>query len=330
MRAGPLLLLFLAAFNVAFSQELDGCFPGDATTPDRSNIYLLCENGIGLRRGDAGLWETVRLPGEGRLRAAHFVTTDRGFVAGDSGLVLGTSDGGRTWRRFEVGTRENLTAVQAIGDKIWVAGFGGVVLHSADNGGAWQPQRTFTTRPIESLYFLDENRGWAAGWSGLLLRTTDGGNSWQQVNLPGVWEALSSIRFRDAQNGWVLGMYGMMLRTRDGGVTWQRQPVPTKSWLTSLDFSPDGTAWIAAEYHLLRSDDGGETWQALPHDSPMAVTRVVATRDSVFAFGPGFMLTHSGSESAWQRTNLDELVQRAGRSMPSQEKAAVKTSGGSS
>jgi photosystem II stability/assembly factor-like uncharacterized protein len=119
-------------------------------------------------------------------------------------------------------------------------------------------------------------------------------------------------------------MYGMMLRTRDGGATWQRQPVPTKAWLTSLDFSRDGTAWITAEYNLLRSDDGGETWQSLPHDSALPVTRVVATRDSVLAFGPGFMLSRSGSESAWLRTNLDELVHRAGRSMP------LQTSGGRS
>lgn len=329
MRASALLLLFVAAFNL-FSQDLGGCLPQGATTPDRWVIYLLCENGIALRRGETGDWETIRIQLPGRLRAVHFVTPDRGFVAGDSGLILGTSDGGKTWRRFEVGTRENLTAVQAVGDKIWVAGFGGVVLHSDDNGGTWKPQRTFTTRPVESLYFLDENRGWAAGWSGLLLRTTDGGNSWQQLSLPGVRETLSSVGFRDAQNGWVVGMYGMMLRTRDGGATWQRQPVATRSWLTSMDFGLDGTAWVAAEYQLLRSDDGGETWQSLPQDSAMAVTRVVAERDSVFAFGPGFMLSRSRGESAWLRTNLHELVksaQSADSSMPSQDKAVVQTSG---
>jgi photosystem II stability/assembly factor-like uncharacterized protein len=326
MRASVFLLLFFAASNL-FPQDLGGCFPQGATTPDGSTIYLLCEDGIALRRADTGVWETIRVPASRRLRAFHFVTPDRGFVTGDSGLVVETIDGGKTWRAVDLDTHENLTAVEGVGDKVWVAGFGGVVFHSADGGKTWRPQRTFVTQPIEGLCFIDENRGWAAGWSGLLLRTTDGGNSWQQINVPGLWETLSAIRFRDPQNGWAVGMYGVLLRTHDGGATWQRQPVPTKSWLTSLDFSPDGSAWIAAEYHLLRSDDGGDTWQAVPHDSAMAVTRVVATRDSVFAFGPGSMLARSGGESAWLRTNLDELVQRAGSSMPSQDKAAVQTSG---
>jgi len=324
MPVRPSLLLFCAACHVAFPQALDGCFPVDAATPDRSNLYLLCENGIGLRRGETGSWETLHLPGGGRVRAAHFVKPDRGFVAGDAGLLLTTSDGGRTWGRLETGAREDLTAVQAMDGKIWVAGFNGTILHSADGGRTWRPQRTFTSRPIQSLHFVDESRGWAAGWSGLLLRTTDGGESWQSLDLPGVWETLSFIRFRDAQNGWVVGMYGTMLRTRNGGKTWERQAVPTKSWLTSLDFSPDGAAWLAAGYQLLRSDDGGETWRTLPHESAMAVTRVVAARDSVFAFGPGFLLTRSPGQSSWMRTNLDELVQPAGREMPPREKAGVE------
>jgi photosystem II stability/assembly factor-like uncharacterized protein len=325
MRANAFLWLFFAVSNL-FSQDLGECFPQGATTPDRSTIYLLCENGIVLRRGETGDWETIRIPLASRLRAVHFVTPDRGFVTGDSGFAAETADGGKTWRRMAVDTRENLTAVQAIGDRIWIAGFGGVVFHSADDGKTWQPQRTFVTRPIEGLYFVDESRGWAVGWSGLLLRTTDGGNSWQQVNVPGLWETLSAIRFRDHQNGWAVGMNGVMLRTRDGGASWQRQPVATRSWLTSLDFGPDGTAWVAAEYQLLRSDDAGETWQVLPHDSAMAVTRVVATRDLVLGLGPGFLLTRSRDESSWLRTNLDDLVRPA--RPPSREKAGVPTSGG--
>jgi photosystem II stability/assembly factor-like uncharacterized protein len=329
MRASAHLLLFLAASHL-FSQDLGGCFPQDATTPDRSTVYLLCEDGIALRRADNGVWVKIRVPASSRLRAFHFVTPDRGFVTGDSGLVAETLDGGKTWNSMKLDTPENLTAVQAVGDRIWVAGFGGVVFHSADGGKTWQPQRTFVTQPIEALYFLDESRGWAVGWFGLVLRTTDGGSSWQKINVPGLWETLSAIRFRDPQNGWAVGMYGVMLRTRDGGSTWQRQPVPTRSWLTSLDFGPDGIAWVAAEYHLLRSDDGGETWQLLPHDSPMAVTRVVATRDAVLALGPGFVITRSGNQGSWTRTNLDDLVRSVRRSMPPREKAGVQTSGGPS
>jgi photosystem II stability/assembly factor-like uncharacterized protein len=322
------LLLALVSGMLPQAVTPNDCWLRDAASVNNGTVFLLCEQGGLLKSKDLREWEAVRIPAPGRVRAVYFLDESRGIVAGDEGLLMITADGGRTWERRPSGTRESLTAIHGAGRKVWAGGYGGVILHSDDAGLTWQFQPTFTTGAIESVYFLDENRGWAAGWSGLFLRTTDGGNSWQQVNVPGLWETLSAIRFRDAQNGWAVGMYGVVLRTRDGGATWQRQPAVTRSWLTSLDFTADGTAWVAAEYHLLRSDDRGETWQVLPHDGATVVTRVIATGDSVLAVGPGFLLTRSGNQSSWRMTQLDELVQPGG--LPLREKAGAPSSGGSS
>ncbi len=322
----PLLLALISGMPPRDAPN--DCWLRDAASTNSGVVFLLCEQGGLFKSKDLSEWETIRIPAPDRVRAVHFLDESHGVVAGDSGLLMITSDGGKTWDKRPSGTRESLATVHGAGRKVWAGGQGGVILHSDDGGLTWQSQRTFTTRTIESVYFLDGNRGWAAGWSGLLLRTTDGGNFWQQINVPGLWEPLSAIRFRDPQNGWAVGMNGVVLRTRDGGATWQRQPVPTRSWLTSLDFGPNGTIWVAAEYQLLRSDDGGETWQVLPHDGAMAVTRVVPTRDSVLGIGPGFLITRSRGERSWLRTDLDELVRFA--RLPSREKSAVQTAGGPS
>lgn len=306
------------------------CWLRNAASPDGRTVFLLCEQGALFRCRDLGRWEAVRIPVQDRVRAVHFVDESHGVVVGDSGLLMVTSDRGKTWQSRDSGTRENLTAVHGVGRKVWVVGFGGVILHSDDGGITWRVQPTFTSTAIESVYFLDESRGWAGGWSGLLLRTTDGGNSWQHVSLPDVWETLSCVRFRDSRNGWAVGMFGSILRTRDGGATWQRQSSAVRSWLTSVDFSPDGTGWIAAEYDLLRSDDGGETWRTVPLETAMSVTRVLTTRNAVLALGPGFVLTHSDNESVWFRIDVNEIAQRADWFGPQQSMAVVPSSGGRS
>lgn len=307
------LALLLTAAGLAPAQELGGCWLRDATTPDRSTIYLLCENGIVLKSGDAGSWETVRVPAEGRLRAIHFADSRRGFVAGDSGALLATQDGGKSWNRIDTGEREHFTDVRSLGAEVWVAGYKGTIMHSRDWGQSWQRQSTFASDPIESIYFASPTHGWAVGWWGLILRTTDGGTTWQQVRVPGVWETLSSVYFQDSRNGWAVGMYGLVLRSRDGGATWERQPAPVKGWLNSIVFAPDGTGWIAAEYDLLRSDDGGESWNVVPLETSMAVTRLVATRDSLLALGPGVALARSRDGNAWLKLEVDQLMAGSSR-----------------
>ncbi len=327
----PCLLLSLMALLPGIPPQPAtpaNCWLRDLASPDGNSVFLLCEQGGLFRSRDLRRWEAIRIPARERVRALHFLDESHGVVVGDSGLVMVTTDGGMTWRAQHSGTRENLTSVYGIGTKIWAGGFGGVILHSPDGGLNWRTQPTFASTPIESVYFLDGNRGWAAGWAGLLLRTTDGGESWQHVSPPGVGETLNCVRFRDPRNGWAVGMFGAILRTRDGGATWQEQPAVPNRWLTSIAFGRDGAVWIAAEYSLLRSDDGGETWREVTVEMPASITHVLATPDSVVAAGPGFVLTRSGNESAWLRLDIDEIARRAGSL--AQQPATVNSLGGRS
>jgi hypothetical protein len=204
-----------------------------------------------------------------------------------------------------------LTHIHFGGAQGWIAGYGGVILHSSNGGQTWAPQLTFTSVPLESVYFVDENHGWAAGWFGRILRTNDGGRTWQRVTVPGVWQTLSSVYFRDARNGWIVGMFGVILRTRDAGASWEQQPAPVRGWLTSITFSPSGTGWIAAGHQLLRSGDGGESWQPVDIGEMFAVSRIIAQQNMVYAIGPNFLVTRAadgGSETAWRKLEVEHLL----------------------
>ena len=115
------------------------------------------------------------------LQAVIFVDGKQGWVAGDNGTLLHTTDGGTTWVPQTSGTPADLTSLHFLpdGKQGWVAGDNGTLLHTTDGGATWAPQTSGTLVSLTSLLFLpDGKQGWVAGRNGTLLHTTDGGATW--------------------------------------------------------------------------------------------------------------------------------------------------------
>jgi hypothetical protein len=142
----------------------------------------------------------------------EFVAEDAilGLEILDGGLLLATTDGGKTWQPRKTGTTENLIAIQTIGDSGWLSGYDGVILHSSDGERTWTRQDSGVTQALEGLYFLDAEHGWAVGWAGTVLRTLDGGKTWHAIKTDAASWSLSSVYFRDPKNGWIAG-FGMII-----------------------------------------------------------------------------------------------------------------------
>ncbi len=125
-----------------------------------------------------------------------------GWLVGDGGLVLRTSDGGRSWSpppaSLPAGMADyyDFQSVAVLGQRVWIAGSPGTrVLHSADGGQTWEFFETGQSLPVHALAFLDAYRGWAVGAMGTILATRDGGRSWQVQRRGGeraAWLSLTS------------------------------------------------------------------------------------------------------------------------------------------
>ena len=119
----------------------------------------------------------------------------------------------------------------------WISGQEGLILHTTDGGKTWQRQKSGTSVYLFSLSFIDRNRGWAIGDKSILLQTTDGGANWSLHKITtaaqkevSAEEAIASadpvlydVQFLDANNGWVVGEFGKIYHTTDGGQTWSEQ-----------------------------------------------------------------------------------------------------------
>jgi len=158
----------------------------------RSGVVAGAWGRLGTLSQDGRYQESELDPLAGRTVHAVCTTTTHqsglptAFAAADGGVVLSSTDGGRSWGFVNLGlSPEALAACDfrccaAFGSHVWVAGKpGGFVLHSADHGKTWGIQKTELSVPVNGLYFLSHEIGWMVGELGCILGTTDGGKTWR-------------------------------------------------------------------------------------------------------------------------------------------------------
>lgn len=116
----------------------------------------------------------------------------------------------------------------------WVAGDSGVILFSSDQGFNWQIQNSGVSNYISDIFFLDDNFGWAVTFElegpdirSKILKTTNGGNIWVKENYSHLNIILTTIFFEDTLNGWIGGRPFDLSFTEDGGANWHPANVDT-------------------------------------------------------------------------------------------------------
>lgn len=99
----------------------------------KSNINSCTDGKYGWRKNDKNLFLSSGSRVFPDLNALHFIDEQNGWIVGQKGIILYTSDGGESWNKIEGVTSENLFDV----------------------------------------YFTDSNNGWAVGDRGTILKYTE-------------------------------------------------------------------------------------------------------------------------------------------------------------
>ncbi len=200
---------------------------------------------------------------DGMLQDVYFMDNENGLVVGDGGLMLVTSDGGKTWKKKEIDMRPP-GAEQRPGGRPGggpPGGFGG--------GGS---------APLYNIYFVNENVGYITGGRGTILKTEDGGKTWARKmarsdtagrggRRGGMRANLMGIQMINETTGFIAGSENTILKTTDGGETWvgssERARVgETRNNLENIWFVSPTTGWVIGSFGtLMHTADGGETWE---------------------------------------------------------------------
>lgn len=240
----------------------------------------------------------------------------------------------------------------ADGSTGYVVGERGTILKTTDSGLTWQVQNSGTDASLRSVYFpVDAQVGYAIGDRRTLLKTVNGGRTWTKLEVryqfatptpfptPFPTETptatmtpvatpvgptptatptrtpfptatpspllgnLSAMYFVDAQRGFLahFDFPGGVLRTVDGGRTWVRlPPLPQPALLTNIYFLPDGQTGYASGLSfpsfggvIYKSSDGGVTWRTVftPGSSLQIVALHFPTGQTGYAVGGRFSRT---------------------------------------
>lgn len=119
------------------------------------------------------------------LFTVRFQDEDHGLISGLGGVMLQSSNGGRTWTYEQTGRKQALFSVDRSDSKIVAVGEKGLVRYSTDDGKSWvAPTKGFPDlfMFMRDLRFApDAKTGFIVGQRGTVLRTTDGGETWQKV-----------------------------------------------------------------------------------------------------------------------------------------------------
>lgn len=159
----------------------------------------------------------------------------------------------------------------------YVAGNAGTVLKTTDGGTTWTPVPINTTDPVRSISFIDVNTGWAAVGdpnnsisSGAIWMTTNGGTSWTQQS-PSTTESRLGISMVSSTNGWACGSRNGPLNidaTVNGGSTWTNQSdANIFGWTYDIDalstttaFTVGGAFFPSVTGLIISTTNGGSTW----------------------------------------------------------------------
>ncbi len=157
------------------------------------------------------------------LSSVCFVNHNLGFVVGQDGIILKTTDGGITWISQVYLPAEWWSGVYFINENIGYvfSYFSGKIIKTTDGGTTWAISFNSTTTYyyFHSLWFTDINHGFAVGKDGVIMSTSNGGSSWTP-KVSGTTVELYDITFTNSQHGFIVGDNNTLLTTTDGGLTW--------------------------------------------------------------------------------------------------------------
>ncbi len=201
------------------------------------------------------------------LNSVFFIDGNHGWIAGNNGTILRTTNGGTDWTSQFTDTTKDLYSVHFIDQNTgWITGENGTILNTTNGGINWTAQTSGTNTYLTSVFFTDQNTGWVVG-NTVVLKTTNGGSDWLVQNI-GAGNYYYSVFFINEAIGWVVGA-GFIIKTTDGGSTWYPQSGGSSWAFILVFFINPNIGWIVGVLPvlpppfptiLLSTTNGGTVW----------------------------------------------------------------------
>ena len=249
-----LLLLMLASFSNTwahsggFTEErcdkisLPGCtFNWNAIANTDSALYIIGNQGYCYIYYHKGGVKNIRTGITDNLTGIQFINNLLGYIWGENGKILKTTDGGITWSSLTTGVTNNIMKAQFIDANTAFFMANNNLYKTTDGGQLWN----LVTLPggsisFKDFHFFDSQTGQIVGnitspsISGYVHQTADGGSTWSQLYTDNI--AFNKLSYKN-NKGYLYGTttgQPVLLESTD---FWQNKSVvyTSSSWSLGSD-----------------------------------------------------------------------------------------------
>lgn len=225
------------------------------------------------------------------------------FIVGARGLVLTTSDQGKTWHRRHLINRDFYSIrFSPSGKTAWITGEDGHIFKSEDEGKTWSEQKSGTEDRLLKIGIVDDQRAAIAASDGTLVYTADSGKTWVPSKFKDI--TFFDIAMSPNAEGWTVGEFETILHTTDGGKTWDTQKGGvTRDFRVGPYFAVyfdknNQNGWVVGLNGKVESTtDGGKTWQE---------TKLPINRAMYVAVGEDKALWMAGADGTFIEAKLNQ------------------------
>lgn len=194
-----------------------------AMSPDGRGIVTDVYGGI-IATDNLGFTSTDINPQSGLsvFRRIHFLNNDLGWVGGDDGKILKTTDGGESWILMEdvpyYSSIYDMAVVNA--NKVLIVNNDGTVVSTSNGGNSFSEQTLLADEWLRAISFPTASVGYIGGEAGRIWKTTNGGTSYILTENTDDDEDIYDLSFTSASNGFLVDEFSRIKKTVNGGITW--------------------------------------------------------------------------------------------------------------
>ncbi len=236
--------------------------------------------------------------------AVDFVTPDIGYLCGDNGMILKTTNGGLIWSAQNSWVTSRLYDIEFLNpDSGIVVGASGLVLITTNGGINWNTTyyQTSTNYTIEivdrNLIFIG-----SAASTGRLAKSTDFGTTWTPITHTALTSSVYSIHFLNESFGWVGTGSSGILFTSDGGTSWTQQ-IASANIIYDVLFSNSQIGFAVDARGIIYSTiNGGTNWTTYQTPERRALRSIAIDGNNVYTVGDAGSMYHSTNlGNSWER-----------------------------
>lgn len=206
------------------------------------------------------------------LRGVWFADSLNGWVCGDSGIIVHTTNKGLDW------LKQNSNASVILMDIFfqdlqtgWAVGDSGTILFTSDGGANWEIKESTVTTLLRKVKFADPQHGMIVGNELTLVGSEDGGFSWQGVSYG--YRNIYSLVYTQYWNWmffverWHGAEIATIFRTTNNGMTWDTtltspgMPLPNDVYAYVKPYIFYLYSAACKNGFMLTSTDEGNSWR---------------------------------------------------------------------